>query len=59
MKTINWHNRARKQMERIPRPFQEAIFNAVDQLVEFPNCKNMDIVSLKNHRYDYRMRVGR
>ena len=59
MKTINWHNRARKQMKRIPRPFQEAIFNAVDQLVEFPNCKNMDIVSLKNHRYDYRMRVGR
>ena len=46
-------------MKRIPKPFQEAIFNAVDQLVEFPNCKNMDIVSLKNHRYDYRMRVGR
>ena len=59
MKTVEWHNRARKQMKKIPKQYQEAIFNDIDQLADFPNCKSLDIKPLKNHRYDYRLRVGK
>ena len=31
----------------------------MDQLSDFPNCKQLDISELKNHRFDYRLRVGR
>jgi mRNA-degrading endonuclease RelE of RelBE toxin-antitoxin system len=59
MKTIQWHNRARKQMKKIPKQYQEAIFDSVDKLAHFPNCQNLDIVALKNHGYGFRLRVGR
>ena len=59
MKTIQWNNKARKQMKRIPKNYQEAIFESVDKLVEFPNSKGLDVKQLKNHKYDFRMRVGR
>lgn len=54
-----WHNRARKQMKRIPKHYQEAILDAVDKLAEFPDCEGLNIVPLKKHRYDYGMRIGR
>jgi mRNA-degrading endonuclease RelE of RelBE toxin-antitoxin system len=59
MNEIIWHNRARKQMKRIPAHYREAIFESVDRLVVFPRCEELDIIELKNHRYGYRMRVGR
>jgi mRNA-degrading endonuclease RelE of RelBE toxin-antitoxin system len=59
MNEIIWHNRARKQMKRIPRQYRESIHDGVDQLVTFPKCKQLDITELKNHRYAYRLRVGR
>jgi mRNA-degrading endonuclease RelE of RelBE toxin-antitoxin system len=59
MKRITWHNRARKQMKRIPRHYQDAIFQSVDKLVTFPDCKNLDVKALQKHKYEYRMRVGR
>jgi len=59
MKEIKWHNRARKQMKRIPKNFQNAIFESVDKLANFPECTNLDIKYLKNHKYDCRLRVGR
>lgn len=59
MKTITWHNKARKQMKRISAHYRESIFEHVDQLTAFPNCKELDIKPLKNHECDYRMRVGR
>jgi mRNA-degrading endonuclease RelE of RelBE toxin-antitoxin system len=59
MKTIQWSNTARKQMKKIPRNYQEAIFKSVDQLESFPDCESLDIKALKNHPYDFRMRVGR
>lgn len=46
-------------MKKVPKDFQEAIFQSVDQLADFPNCMGRDIKALKNHKYDYRMRVGR
>jgi len=59
MKTIIWHNRARKQMKKIPKKYQQAIHTHIDQLETFPNHDNLNIISLQNHKYDYRMRVGR
>jgi len=59
MNQIIWHNRARKQMKRLPKHYREAIHDSVDQLVTFPECERLDITDLKRHRYDYRLRVGR
>ena len=59
MNEIIWHNRARKQMKKIPKHYREAIHDSVDQLATFPECERLDIAELKNHRYDYRLRVGR
>ncbi|MEJ2589378.1 MAG: type II toxin-antitoxin system RelE/ParE family toxin [Deltaproteobacteria bacterium] len=59
MNEILWHNRARKQMKRIPEHYREAVHESIDKLVEFPRCEQLDIIELKNHKYDYRLRVGR
>ena len=31
----------------------------MDQLSDFPYCKQLDISELKDHLFDYRLRVGR
>ena len=59
MNEIIWHNRARRQIKKIPKHFREAIFDCVDQLAAFPECEQLDITKLRKHRYDYRLRVGR
>ena len=59
MKIIQWHNRARKQLKKIPVQYREAILKSVDKLVDFPNIRELDIKALKNHHCDYRLRVGR
>jgi mRNA-degrading endonuclease RelE of RelBE toxin-antitoxin system len=59
MNEIIWHNRVRKQMKRLPKHYRESILESVDRLIAFPECKQLDITELKNHRYDYRLRVGR
>lgn len=47
-------------MKKIPRNYQIAIHEKVDQLVDFPEINDaLDIKKLSNHDYDYRMRVGR
>ena len=47
MNEIIWHNRARKQMKKIPKHFREAIFDSVDQLAAFPECEKLDITKLR------------
>jgi mRNA interferase RelE/StbE len=59
MNEIIWHNRARKQMKKIPQNYRDAVHDSVDQLTTFPVCERLDITELKKHRYDYRLRVGR
>ncbi|RJP82271.1 MAG: type II toxin-antitoxin system RelE/ParE family toxin [Desulfobacteraceae bacterium] len=59
MNEILWHNRARKQIKKIPVHYREAILESVDQLTIFPKCEQLDIKELKSHKYDYRLRVGR
>jgi len=59
MNHILWHNRARRQVKRIPKDYREVILESVDQLADFPKREGLDITGLKKHRYNYRMRVGR
>ena len=46
-------------MKRIPKNYQSIIFESVDKLAGFPECENLDIKSLRNHQYDFRLCVGR
>lgn len=57
MNTILWSKRAKKQLAKIPIKYRIAITDATRTLVDFPNTPNVSF--LKNHRYDYRLRVGR
>ncbi|GKT12963.1 MAG: mRNA interferase RelE/StbE [Thiomicrorhabdus sp.] len=57
MKSIKWQPKALKQLKK----FKDAqvvarIYKAVGGLASFP--VGGDIKALKNHKYDYRLRVG-
>jgi mRNA interferase RelE/StbE len=57
MKNIKWRTKALKQLRKIKdQQMRDTIFNAVDDLKNFPNCSN--VKKLKN-RDEYRLRVGR
>ncbi len=58
MNEIVWHNRARKQIRKIPAHYRELIFNLVDKLAE-PEWTGLDVRELRGHRYQYRLRAGR
>jgi mRNA interferase RelE/StbE len=58
MNGIEWKNKARKQLKKIPKIYQLAIVDAVDGL-ENEREQWQNVKPLKNHAYDYRMRVGR
>lgn len=59
MKTITWKNKARKQMKRIPRDYRAKILKSVAKLIAFPACEDLDIKTLTNHDYGFRLRVAR
>ena len=57
MKNIEWRPKALKQLRKIKdQQTRETIYNAVDELKNFPNCSN--VKKLKNLN-EYRLRVGR
>ena len=57
MKLIRWHNKATKQLKRIKNAkIETRIYDAVQELKFFPNCKNIKKLMNKD---DYRLRVGR
>ena len=58
MNEIIWHNRARKQMKKIPTHYRESIHDHVDKLDKFPAQHGLDIKDLKKYRYGHRLRVG-
>ncbi len=57
MNKIKWSKKALKQLMKIPHQQRKTIAEKADGLVDFPSCLN--IKSLTNHQYDYRLRVGR
>ena len=57
MKTIRWKTKALRQLRKIRESrTREKLYDCVDSLKSFPDCKN--IKKLK-HRDEYRLRVGR
>ncbi len=59
MRSIIWHNTARKQIKKIPRHYQSGIYSRIEMLKKFPDVEGLDVIPLVNHKYDYRMRAGR
>ncbi|EGQ7677940.1 type II toxin-antitoxin system RelE/ParE family toxin [Vibrio parahaemolyticus] len=57
MNKVNWSLKALKQAKKIQKPQRDKITEKAKSLKDFPNCQN--IKSLTNHKYDYRLRVGR
>jgi len=56
MSKIEWNKRAYKQLQKMPKKIRTAVIHAVEQLPEPNGWRN--VKSLKNHQYDYRLRVG-
>jgi mRNA-degrading endonuclease RelE of RelBE toxin-antitoxin system len=54
---VNWSKKAKRQLVKVPMKYRVAITDATRTLVNFPECKN--VKPLKNHIYDFRLRVGR
>lgn len=48
--------KAKKQLRKIDRKERETIIDAVDELEDLSNSKN--VITLINHQYGYRLRVG-
>lgn len=56
MFAINWSSKAKKQLRKIDHQEQGTIIDAIDELENFPNAKN--VIAVTKHEYGYRMRVG-
>ena len=57
MKKIGWSSKALKQLRKIRDPLEQAwIYDGVEELKSFPNCKN---VKKLRDRDQYRLRIGR
>ena len=56
MNSINWTNKAIKQLRKLDRQNQKPITQAVGALENMPDCQN--VKPLTNHEFGYRLRVG-
>ena len=58
MYKIDWKTKAVKQLDKIAdRDTRKEIRNEVSNLSDWPNVQH--VKKLANHKYDYRLRVGR
>ncbi len=57
MNKVKWSIKALKQARKIQKPQRDNITEKAKALKDFPNCPN--VKSLTNHKYEYRLRVGR
>jgi mRNA-degrading endonuclease RelE of RelBE toxin-antitoxin system len=57
MYAIEWAIKAIKQTRAFPKQDRETIIHGVEDLANWPKCRN--VKALENHRYPYRLRVGR
>lgn len=58
MYEIDWMPRARKQLAKLgDRGVRLRLFEAIGQLADYPRVR--DLEPLRNHRFGYRLRVGR
>lgn len=58
MYIIDWKNKAQKQLAKISgRETRDAIYDTAQTLCNFPAVEH--VKKLTNHKYQYRLRVGR
>jgi mRNA-degrading endonuclease RelE of RelBE toxin-antitoxin system len=57
MNEVQWSTRALRQVRKLPDSDRQRISEAAADLENMPNCRN--VKTLKDHRYGYRLRVGR
>jgi mRNA-degrading endonuclease RelE of RelBE toxin-antitoxin system len=57
MYRIQWEKKAVRQLKRFQVPDRLMISESVMNLEKWPDCPN--VKSLVNHKYGYRLRVGR
>ena len=58
MYRVSWKAKARKQLARIDgQNIRDEIFDTTEGLTDFPDVQH--IKKLTNHKYPYRLRVGR
>ncbi len=57
MNSIEWTKKAVKQLRKFHKSDQKKIFTDAQDLKKWPSCHN--VKSLKNHEYQYRLRIGR
>ncbi len=57
MNIIQWSKKALKQLRKFPAEDGKTVYRETDSLKRFPDCPN--VKKLRNHKYDYRLRVGR
>jgi mRNA-degrading endonuclease RelE of RelBE toxin-antitoxin system len=57
MNKILWNKRTLKQLRKIPAKIKKAIITAVEDLPTTDGWRN--VKPLTNHKYMYRLRVGR
>ncbi len=56
MNAIKWTIKALRQLRKINQQDNKRIRNAVNELENMPNCRN--VKSLTNHKYSYRIKIG-
>jgi mRNA-degrading endonuclease RelE of RelBE toxin-antitoxin system len=57
MSTIRWNKRAYKQLKKMPKEVKAAVIMAVENLPEANGWRQ--VKPIKDHQYQYRLRVGR
>ena len=56
MNSIKWPPKSVKQLLKINKPEQTGIKNAIGELAQMPDIRN--VVALTNHKHQFRLRVG-
>lgn len=58
MYEVIWKPKARTQLKKIgDRQDRESVYGITGELKDWPECRN--VKALTNHKYEYRLRVGR
>ncbi len=57
MNAVIWSRKAQKQLLKLPKKDALVIYDRVEELKSFPECRS--VKRLTGNYYDYRLRVGR
>jgi len=55
---VTYSNKAARQLRKLQPSDSRVVRTECNKLANMPNCRNQDIKTLVNHKYQYRLRVG-